>query len=325
MIGVVVIALVGGYFFFKSRNTPAVVPTETVKRGSIVETVSVTGELVPTQYADLSFSGIGTVDAVLVAKGDVVKQNQPIASLDRTVLQSQLSEARVALSIADKNKQLALRSRSTLKKEEIAVKKLQVSQAEQDVKTIIAQMNEDVLVSPVDGMISKFDARVGETMAAGQMVARVVKDASVLIEARVPESDIAKVKVGMKAKVTFDALSTDDIFESEVTEIDPAATVVQDVVSYVVKFRLSSSDDRLREGMTANVDIVTAQADNILTVPFRALTKEAGKTYAQVRRADGTLERVVVSVGLEGEEGVVEIKSGLKEGDTVTIGAVQAN
>ena len=127
----------------------------------------------------------------------------------------------------------------------------------------------------------------------------------------------------MTAHITFDSLSSDDIFESVVQSIDPAATIIQDVVSYKVQFRLARIDERLREGMTGNIDIETAKREGVLWVPYRALTKEGTKTYTEVKQADQTFKKVEVTTGLEGDEGTIEVKSGLKEGDEVTIGATQ--
>ena len=127
----------------------------------------------------------------------------------------------------------------------------------------------------------------------------------------------------MRSVVTFDAFPVTEKFHAVATDIDTAATVVQGVVSYVVKFRLEESDERLKEGMTANIDVETAKREGVLTVPFRTLFKSAGVTYSEVKRSDASFEKVEVTTGLEGDEGIIEITSGLKEGDEVTIGAKQ--
>lgn len=321
--GIVIVAAIAGFFYYRSQGNEEVVPTETVRRGSVSETVSVTGDLVPVEYADLSFRGAGSIDHVFVKEGDAVKQGQSLASLDRTVLQSQLNEARVALQIAVENERLARHGWDDLKKEERNAQKLATEQARENVRTAAAQMSERVLVSPFDGFISKADIRVGETVTLGEAVLRVVRSKDLVIEARVPESDIVGIRSGMRGKATFDSLTSSEVSDTEVTEIDPAATVVQDVVSYVVKFRLIQADERLKEGMTADIDIITSEKKDVLIVPFRSLTKESGKTYAQAKRPDGTFERVEVAVGLEGDEGMVEIRSGLKEGDEVALIARQ--
>lgn len=323
---VAVVALIvvgGGWYYFSHRSTGEAVQTEVVKRGDVSETVSVTGELVPEEYTDLSFPSAGTIDAVMAAIGDTVVKGQAIASLDREVLYSQLKDARLAADIAVQNEQLYLRNRNDYDPEERKAKKIASEQAREKVRTIEAQMREDVLRSPMAGQISKFDTRVGEVVTLGQVIARVIQPGAYLLESRVPESDIAKITLGMKAEITFDSLSNDDIFQGEVVSIDPAATVVQDVVSYKVKFRLSRHDDRLKEGMTGNIDVETAKRTGVLWVPYRALSKEGTKTYAQVKRGPENFEKVEVTTGLEGDEGTVEVKSGLQEGDEVTIGATQ--
>jgi len=314
----------GGYYYFTTRDTTVAVQTETVKRGDVSETVSVTGELVPEEYADVAFLSAGTVDAVYVQAGDMVEKDAKIASIDREVLYSQLKDARITARIAEQSEQLTMRKRLSPAPEEREAKKLASEQARERVRTLELQMRENVLTAPMSGTISKFDARVGEVVTLGQTIARVIKPGAYVLESRVPESDIAKITLGMKARITFDSLSSEDLFEGEVLHIDPAATVVQDVVSYKVQFRLTRSDERLKEGMTGNIDIETANRSNVLWVPFRALTKENTKTFAQVKQADQTFTKVEVTTGLEGDDGTIEVKTGLKEGDEVSIGAIQA-
>lgn len=324
IIGIVLIATIGGFFYYRNRSAGEVAQTEKVRRGSVSETVSVTGELVPKIFANLSFQATGTIDTLLVKEGDTVRAGQAVASLDSSVLQSQLNEARVNQSIAEEDEKLARRNGwKKLAPEERDTKKLASEQARKKVQTVIAQISDRKIFAPLDGKISKVDVRVGEVVTPEKVIARVAKDSDFLIEARVPESDIAKVTMGMRAKITFDAFRADEIFDAEVVEIARSSTVVQDVVSYIVKFHLAKTDDRLKDGMTANIDIETAKRENVLLLPFRALVKEGGKTYAEVKRGENQFEKVEVTTGLEGDEGLVEIKSGLKEGDEVTISAKQ--
>ena len=330
IIGLIFIAAVSGLYYYFGRSTGEVIQTETVKLGDVVETVSVTGELVPTEYADLAFQGVGVVDQVAVKEGDTVVLGDRIASLDQSVLGSQWKESRIALSIVEQS-ELEARSRrntqdkgwNSLRPEERATIKLETEQARESVRTLEAQMKENAIYAPFDGQVTKLDLRIGETATLGKIVGRIAKSGDFVIEARVPESDIAKVMIGMRSKVTFDAFRSDEVFDAEVVEIDPASTVVQDVVSYTVKFRLGNTDSRLKEGMTANIDIETAKQERVLTVPFRALTKEGGKMYAEVKQGDGTFLKTEVMTGLEGDDGTIEIKSGLKSGDAVTLGTTQ--
>lgn len=319
-----IVITVAGVWYYQSRDTGDVVPTERVQRGNIVETVSVTGELVPAVYADLSFPLVGTLDDVLVKDGDRVTTGMKLVSLDRSVLFSQYQDALLAVRIAEENEKQVRRNRThTTTPEDIQAKKLTAEQARQKARTLKEELKTNILYAPFDGQVSRLNARVGEGVTAGKTLLRVMQPEVLLLESRVPESDIAKVALGMQAMVTFDAFTRDEVFLATVESIDTAATIVQDVVSYEVKFRLQSMDPRLKEGMTGNIDVETAKREGVLWVPYRALTKEEDKTYASVKRGENNFERVEVSTGLEGDDGTIEVKSGLKEGDEVTIGATQ--
>lgn len=307
------------WWYARSGDTDELVETETVRRGDVARTVSVTGRLAPTVYADLSFPRSGRVDTVSVKAGDAVKAGQVVATLESAVLRSELNAAILALSVAEENEKLARRSWKHLKPEERKAKKLATEQAREAVRSVAARIDEYDLLSPIDGVVSEPDIRPGETAIAGTPVIRVTGDADMLVEADVPESDIAPITSGMTATMTFDALTERDIFPATVVDIEDQATVSQGVVSYLVKFRIDAKDDRLREGMTANVDIETAKSGNVLMVPFRALSRERGESFVEVGLGEGRYERRKVEIGIEGDDGMTEIRSGLGEGDVVVI------
>ena len=319
-IGILLVSvlIIGGIWYSRTHGTKSTVTTDVVRRGDVVQTVSVTGTLTPTSYADLSFQTVGSVDLVLAKEGDAVKAGQAIATLDTSVLESQLRAAKIAADIAYQNELVA--KQSHLKSAEVEAKRLASEQARQQIHTLTMQIADGTIGSPIDGTLSKLDLRVGETAVMGRVIAHVVGGGSELLaETKVPESDIAKVAVGMKAKVTFDALTTQDIFPADVIEIKPVADNVQDVVSYIVKLRVANMDRRLREGMTANVDIETAKGQDAVVAPFRVLSKENGKTLVELERGVNLYEKVPVTTGIEGDDGMVEIKSGLKEGDVYVV------
>lgn len=321
----IAVILIGGsaWWYFGSRDSGETVETETVRRGSVAQTVSVTGRLAPTVYADLSFLKSGSVDRISVKEGDTVKAGQTVASLDDSVLRSELTATLIALSIAEENEKLARRGWKHLKPEEREAKKLATEQARQTVRSVAARIDEYDLVSPITGVASEPDVRVGETAVAGSPVLRVTGEGTMLVEADVPESDVTDIAPGMTARMTFDALTQQDIFAGTVVEIRERATVSQGVVSYLVKFRLEESDDRLKESMTANVDIETAKSEDVLMIPFRALSRERGETSVEVSLGESRYERRKVTIGIEGDDGMIEVRSGLQEGDLVVVSRKQ--
>lgn len=322
-IGLIGVGLIGFAWYWSTRQDQSQnVVTETVSRTDVSETVSVSGELVPVHYADLSFQSVGQVQDVYVKEDEIVKAGDALAVLDRSVQASQLAAAELALRIAEEAEKLVLRNKNDLDPEERHAKKLASEAAREDIRTLRAQMEKSVIRAPFDGRITRVDLRSGETAAVGVPAFRIVRDAGLIVEARVPESDIVKLTGGMEASITFDALDSTDVFQAKVQAIDPSATIVQDVVSYVVTFEVSGIDGRLRDGMSADIDVVTAKRERVLAVPFRALITRGEKTFATLSGPEGTTEEVQVKTGLEGDDGTVEILSGLKEGDVIVVSAV---
>lgn len=139
------------------------------------------------------------------------------------------------------------------------------------------------------------------------------------IEARVPEVDIAGVRVGQKISVKFDAYPENQIFEAEVTEIDPTPVTVQNVVYYVVKMQVENPDAGLRYGMNCTIYDKVAQKDNVLMIPKGVIEKEGDKKFVTVLTdiKKQTVEKREIQTGLEGDNGIVEIVSGLKEGEQI--------
>ena len=318
--GIILVLIIGGWYWQSRRSKQAPLVTETVQKGTVRETVSVTGTLKPVEYADLSFQAIGVVDAIQIKEGDVVKKGDTLATLDRTTLQSKLNAARIAAAKAVEDERLARREK--VKSEELKARKLLSEAAREDVRTLLSQFDEYALTAPFDGVVTRIDLRVGETATIGGDVLRIVRDPKLEIEARVPESDIVKLSVGMSAQAAFDALTSSDVFGTKVTSMDTVSTVVQDVVSYKTLFTLDNQDSRLKDGMTTDVDIVTGERTGVLILPFRALSTSGDTTTVQVIQPDGSQKKVEVKTGLEGDEGTVEILSGLREGDQVVITTV---
>src|SRR5581483_10901237 len=96
-------------------------------------------------------------------------------------------------------------------------------------------------------------------------------DTKFQIDANIAEADIAKVALGQKATVTLDAYGPDVVFNATVIKIDPAETIVDGVPTYKTTFQFDTPDDRIKSGMTANIDIQGDSHTDVLAVPERAV------------------------------------------------------
>jgi multidrug efflux pump subunit AcrA (membrane-fusion protein) len=137
------------------------------------------------------------------------------------------------------------------------------------------------------------------------------------------EVDVIDVQPGQKVNITLDALS-DVTLEGTVSQIAPAGTLSSGVVNYPVTVALTRSADGVKTGMTANLEIVTDERDNVLTVPNKAL-KTVNKQKVVTLLRNGQQVQVPVQVGMASDT-ATEITAGLNEGDVVVLtGAATAS
>jgi RND family efflux transporter MFP subunit len=236
---------------------------------------------------------------------DVAAMNAGSSALNAAI--DTVSAAQTELSTTQSNYDLKLAGNSS---QSIAAQAAKVAEVQ-------AQLNQDIITSPLDGIITKALPHVGEFAAAGQS-GFTVQNSGFKVEAYVPEADIAKVAVGDLASSTLDAYGSYVDFPAKVVMIDPAETVLEGVPTYKVTLQFVSPDARIRSGMTANLEILTHKASGVLEIPYRALTINATSTSVRLVSKDGkSYAAVPVTVGLKGSDGTIEVISGLNEGDKV--------
>ncbi len=211
---------------------------------------------------------------------------------------------------------------SPARSEDISLYQAQVTQSQAALDLVKNKLDQSVLKAPIDGVITKVNYEVGEQPTAAEPVISMLSANNLEVEILVSESDISKVKLGDPVEFTLDAFGPDKKFSGSVFFIEPAETVVQDVIYYKVEINLPQSgtdpaDDGIKAGMTANASITTDHKDNILMMPLRAVVEKSdGSKIVRIKKGD-KIEEVPVSLGLRGDEGMVEVLSGVSEGDEV--------
>lgn len=278
---------------------------------------------VATAKENLNQAQASLSNAILAARNNLnslrLSGDQQIAAT-----QSRLDSAKqnLALAQAQLNNTIA-----PARSQDLALAQAQVSQAQASLAGIEQQINDTVLTAPLDGVVTAVNYEAGEQFGPGakDMVTILVNN-SFDVEVDIAESNISKVKVGDLADITFDAFPDDFVLKGKVSFIDPAQTLVQDVVYYKVKIdfldlgatmnQVESRGLALKAGMTANIIITTNRRNQALQVPARALIEQNNQKIVRIL-VNGVMQEQPVETGLRGDEGMVEIISGLKEGDTV--------
>jgi RND family efflux transporter MFP subunit len=223
--------------------------------------------------------------------------------------------AESALAIAEN--ELALKRAGVLP-EAIAAQEARVRALQAGADALRAQINKTVLRSPIAGVVTKNDLRAGETVAPNVPLVRIQADTDYQIEANIPEVDIAKVSIGDEARVTLDAFGSDTVFQAKVSQVDPAETVIEGVPTYKVTLRFVSGEEVVKTGMTANIDIRTDERDAVVVIPSRAVGTEDGSKIVRILPPGAvTPTERVVTLGLRGSDGRVEVLTGVDVGDRI--------
>ena len=258
-----------------------------------------------------------------IAAQKVLNQNNTTAAEEklRTAESNlKLEESNLALKKAGiiEEQIAAQEAQVTQAEANIVSQQAQIKQAEANVENYQAQIAKTIIRAPISGTVTKQDAKVGEIVSANTPLVSLISASQFEIEANIPEADIAKVKLGNAAKVTLDAYGNDVSFDVKVVAIDPAETIIDGVATYKTTFQFIDKDERVKSGMTANIDISTEKRENVIVIPQRAVITKNGDKIVRVFN-DETLKEVKVKTGLRGSDGNIEIIESVSEGDKVII------
>ena len=197
--------------------------------------------------------------------------------------------------------------------------------AEAGVLTAQVAYDNTILTAPASGTIVHVDTKVGER-ADAQKEIMVLQDVSNLyVEANINETSLAQVKEGQPVDMTFDAFGPDTKFNGWVMHIDPSSTTSDGVVNYVIKVSVEKKPDTtdiIRPGMNANMVITCADYGDEVVIPQAAITKNTDGTQIVNLVTDkktGKYKTQIVTTGDEGDGNLIEIKSGLAEGDSIAL------
>ncbi len=300
---------------FVNDDSDAEVDSYVVGSSSVVETVSASGEVTPVNYANLSFVAPALVKSVSVDVGDNVKEGDVLIVLDRNSVISQIQSARIDVEKAEAAEQLARRHWDDYKPEERERIKKDVEQARTRLYGVQSQFKNTEIVSPIDGIVTQRNVRIGEV--AQGVVMRVIDESDMEIEILMSETDATKMNKDQRAFAVFDAYN-DEQFDVDILSIDPEAVRVQDVTYYNTTFALPNNIDKnILSGMSVDVDVVVNQKDNVLTIPLRFVRSDDVGEYVYIKSIDEQYKKQYITTGVEGDDGDVEIVTGLVDDEII--------
>ncbi len=213
------------------------------------------------------------------------------------------------------------KAESPARQEDISLAEAEINQAQASLALIEEKIRNSIITAPKNGKVTKLNFEPGEQISMASPVVQMIAGQSLKIEVNISEVDITKIEAGDRVTLTLDAFSEDKKFYGQVKTIDPAETIIQDVVYYEVSIDFTDNNTSLEEvkpGMTANVTIHTEQKSGVLVVPSRAIIEKGdGQKIVRVPAGPDAIEEKPVETGLRGDNGLTEITRGLQEGEEV--------
>lgn len=345
-----------------TANAPA---TVAVTRGTVEQTVLASGVIEANSLVSVGSRVSGQVETLAVALGQKVAKDDLIAQIDslsqrNAVLQAEADLAQIEADIVAKQasireSELAFRRSTTLNARNLsstealeaaeaalavaragmASLEAQKARAEITISSARLELERTQITAPIAGTIVAVVTSEGQTVNASSDAPVIVKIAvldSMVVKADISEADVVRVAPGQAASFTL--LGEPDLaFDAVVRDIEPAPASIKDsdeisteeAIYYKGLFDVANPEGKLRIGMTAQVTIRIASADDVLTVLASALgTKGADGYSVQVYDpARGTTESRDVVIGLNNNV-TAEVVSGLAEGERVVTTAAAA-
>lgn len=298
--------------------------------------LSLTTENLYRGYVNTGRASVNSALSTLVAQQQAISGQKTTNNNKIQASEASINAAQKAVEVASHELDL---KRAGARPEEIAAQESRVKQAEANVASARARVaqasadyqgasanfNKTILRAPIAGIVTVVNAKVGQFIGSSQSAISIISEADYEIEANVPEVDIAKITLGKTADVTLDAYGDDVVFKALVSKIDPAETVVEGVATYKITLQFVQKDDRIKSGMTANLDILIDTRQNVIAIPARALNVVDGKKTVKILldpKKDPEIREV--ETGLRGSDGNLEILKGLNVGETLILSEITA-
>lgn len=312
--------------FIVSRNNNKISPQfAEVKKQNLKQEISASGIVTGKNNVTLRFKSGGKLAYMNVKTGDSVAKGDVIAGLDTQDLVIALriaqSNFRDKTAIVDKihDDLSGVTSESFTQRQTRTTAEVAHDNAYDSLLAAQRAFQDAVITSPISGIITTAAPIPGQIVSASDTIAQVVDFSQIIFEADIDEADISKVSLNQNAEITLNSYG-DKIFKGTVIEIIPQTHTTTSGAT-VVTVKISINDPNIEQifGLNGQVNIITAEKDNVLSVPVDAVRNN---DTVFVKTGNGISPKKI-SVGFKTDTDV-EITDGLTEGEQVVVNQTEA-
>jgi HlyD family secretion protein len=322
-----------------NRPTTAVAETRNIKLS-----VNAAGDIGPAEQVSVRPEVNGKIHLLPVDIGDQVKAGELLFTLDDRDLQTEkesqeksIERARLELEQAKRSFERAERlHHDKLISEELfedtrtqyKLSRNALERAEKAMELIEYRLSKTRIVAPFDCTILTRPVSAGQAVSgsggfnSGTEVLTIANLSEMVINAHINQADVARLQADQLVRALVEAVPGLTV-TGKVERIAPQATIRNNIKGFAMRILLQDVDKRIRPGMTANIEIPVASAENVLTVPLAAVFTEQNAETLQMERFvyvrnGGALERRPVRIGIS-DFFFAEVQQGLSPGDVVML------
>ncbi|MEJ5240004.1 MAG: efflux RND transporter periplasmic adaptor subunit [Anaerolineales bacterium] len=194
---------------------------------------------------------------------------------------------------------------------------VQLAALEAKIAAAQATLNQARIIAPFDGVVTQAQVLPGDLVTPGRVAFRIDDLSHLYVDVNISEIDIPSVREGQPVILSFDAILGKE-YHGVVVEMARAADLSQGAANFPVTIELQDADEQIRPGMTAAVNIIVRELENVLLVPNRAVRLVSGKYTVYVLR-QGEVQPVEIRLGPSGETMSVLASDNLQEGDELVL------
>ena len=311
---IVPVAALGLKLFWHQDSARTDVAIVQAQRSDLLSAVTATGTVEPRRTVDIKYDTVNLITGLFVKEGDRVAANQPVATMDLSLLEPvvafrpsktlQKDQATLLLAQASLRRAEALAEAQIMAQADLDSARanyealIHLTEADQGAVALAEeQIHRATLRSPIKGVVIALYVHEGEMLGSATAVAGLGPNAAVSkptntlmtvaeggdleVDADANAVDMGGVLIGQTAKFTIDAFQP-EIFSGTVRSIALQPTVINSVTTYRVVISIPHPDHRLRIGMPANVMLLRTVARDAILVPFTAVVRSNGSSSVYV-------------------------------------------
>ncbi len=325
---VIIVVLLGGFFFIRSRAIGPKISYEMVspRKRDIQQTFSVSGKVTASERSTLHFQAVGRLTYLPAQEGEAVKKGQLLASLDTSALKTALTKAEFDWYAADAAAKKAEDDvRGHAADETFAQRQTRVTaQTARDTAYFQWQQAKHnfvnaYLTTPFDGVVANIsDLEIGSNTTANSAI-EVFDPQTLYFSGDLDETDLSKVKLHQLAVVKLDAFPNENINSTiDSISLTPKTGVTGTVYELKIPLLTSIGDQRLRLGLNGDAEIVLSEKKNVLTLPIEAVNLQKNDQGKVLTKEGNKMKTIVVKTGIVSDK-YVEIVEGLNESSQVYV------